>query len=366
MNASQKIKLVTAVAAASLILSACGGGGGGGSNSTAPASGASAPAVPPTAASGVAIQTSVPAPTYAADSYQLAAFNAINSYRDAMGVGMLKQDPILDTAAQAHALYLFSNLTAKNIATLDHNELVGNLNYYGDTPLSRAQKAGAPSTEYVGENAAAGVAQPTAAAAAADCVGQALASVYHLSALVGNPETLGLGYAPADAAYPIYTCTTELGTLTGVTGSPISGYSYAGGQLLPIGEVFSSPYENENGVALAMRSESPNPAPDVAAPGRPILVKVNSSNADTLTVASFVLTDSAGTQVAARILVPAAAQSGSTAQTVSDPNSLLPNGTAVLLPLAPLKSSTTYTVAFNGARDGSAVSSTWTFTTAAN
>jgi uncharacterized protein YkwD len=364
MNATHTIKLTAAALAASAFLSACGGGGGG--NSTAAAGGASAPAVPPSAASGVAIQTSVPTPTYAADSYQFAAFNLINGYRSAMGVGMLKQDPILDTAGQAQALYLFSNLKAKTIAALDHIEIAGNVNYYGDSPLSRAQKAGAPLTEYVGENVAAGAAQPTNAAAAADCVGQALASVYHLSALVGNPETVGLGYVPGDAAYPIYICTTELGTSTGVTGSPISGYSYAGGQLLPAGKIVSSPYANETGVALGMRAESPNPAPDVATPGRPIMVKVNSSNADTLNVSQFTLTDSAGATVAARILVPAPAQSGSTAQTVSDPNSLLPNGTAVLLPLAPLKANTTYAVTFTGARDSAAVSASWNFTTAAN
>ena len=71
--------------------------------------------------------------------------------------------------------------------------------------------------------------------------------------------------------------------------------------------------------------------------------------------------------MAARILVPSSAQASSTASTVADPNNLLPNGTAVLLPLAPLNANTTYTVTFNGARDGVALPATsWTFTTGAN
>jgi hypothetical protein len=285
-----------------------------------------------------------------------------------MGVGMLSQDPILDTSAQAHSLYMFSNLSTGVITALPHNEVAGNANYYADTPLARAQKAGAPATEFIGENIAAGVMAASPAAAAADCIGQALASVYHLADLTYTQQTIGLGYMPGTSAYPIYTCTSDFGTTAGVTGTPgANTYSSTGGQQIATSAVVHSPYSNEAGVALAMRAESDNPAPDISAPGRPILVRVNAAQGvDTLTVSQYTLTDSTGAVVSSRILLPSTATAGSTATTVADPNNLLPSGTAVLLPLAALKANTTYNVTFSGARDGAAVSASWSFTTAAN
>ncbi|SAK90268.1 allergen V5/Tpx-1-like protein [Caballeronia catudaia] len=366
MTIKSNFKLSMAAIAASLLVGACGGGGGGdnASSGAAPASGASAPTGSQTT-SGVAPRTSVATPTYAAGSFQIVAFNQINAYRNAMGVGMLSQDPILDTSAQAHSLYLSGNLSTGAINSLPHDEITGNANYYADTPLARARKAGAPTTEYVGENVAAGFAT-TAIADAADCVGQALASVYHLVSLTYTQETIGLGYGPGSTGYPNYTCVSDFGTSTGVTGTPTgNSLTSVGGQQIASTAVVHSPYASEIGVALSMRPEASNPAPDVSAPGRPILVRVSAAQGiDTLTVSQYALTDSSGSLVATRILVPSAAVAGSTATTIADPNNLLPSGTAVLLPLSALKANTTYTVAFVGARDGAPVSATWSFTTA--
>ena len=361
MKTSSTLRFTALAVATSFVVAACGGGGGGDS-------GSSAPAVPPAApaSSGIPPQTSVPAATYGTGSYQAAAFSMVNDYRAAMGVGKLRQDPVLDTSSQAHALYLFSNLKSGAVTALNHNELAGNANYFADTPLARAQKAGAPTNEWVGEIAAAGHVGDTPAAAAADCIGQALASVYHLVDLTSNQESIGLGFTNKDATYPIYTCVSDFGVSTGVTGAPgPNTLPYSGGQQIPSGVVLHSPYTNETGVALAMKPEIPNPAPDLPTPGRPILVRVNAQNADTLTVSQYTLADSTGASIPTRILVPASARPGSTAATVADPNGLLANGTAILLPLTPLRANTTYTVSFSGARDGSAVSSTWQVTTAA-
>ncbi|MFT4506064.1 CAP domain-containing protein [Caballeronia sp. 15711] len=369
MNNKQTMSKMTALAmAATLALAACGGGAGDSSSTpAAPASGASGPSAPVTPTSGIALQTTVPAPTYAADSFQNAAFAIINNYRSAMGVGMLKQDTVLDTSAQAHALYQFSNIKDGTLLGVDHTEIAGNANYYGDTPLSRAQKAGAATSEWIAENVAQGGLKTTGAAAAADCIRQLMNTVYHLAAMTGNQESIGIGYSAGDVSAPFYTCVTDFGTSMGVVGSPATNsIPYAGGQIIPPGTVVHSPYANESSVAIAMNIEAPNPAPDLAAPGRPILVSVNAQNGDALTVRAFTLVDSSGASVPARILVPASAQAGSTATTVADPNSDLRNGNAVLLPLQPLKANTTYTVAFAGARDGMAVTSTWDFTTAAN
>jgi hypothetical protein len=366
MLAKQTYKMTALTIAVSLVLAACGGGGGGGSSSTAPATPV-AP-LPSNPSSGVAPVTSVATPTYAANSFQLTAFNLVNNYRNAMGVGMLSQDPVLDTSAQKHSLYMFSNLSTGVVTALSHNEIGGNANYYADTPLLRAELAGAPTTEFIGENIAAGNSIANPAADAADCIGQALASVYHLADLTYTQQTVGLGYAPGTTAYPLYTCTSDFGTTTGVTGTPGANQSSAtGGQQIPTTALVHSPFSNETGVALAMRPEIDNPAPDLPAPGRPVLVRVNAvEGIDTLTVSQYSLTDNTGAAVAARILVPSSATAGSTATTVADPNNLLPSGVAVLLPLAALKGNTTYTVTFSGARDGVAVAATWSFTTAAN
>jgi Cysteine-rich secretory protein family len=367
MTITSNFKFSMAAIAASLLIAACGGGGGGDNSAAAPASGASVPAAnQPT--TGVAPRASVATPTYAADSVQLAAFNQLNVYRNAMGVGMLSQDPVLDTAAQAHALYLFSNLKAGTITAISHNEIPGNVNYYADTPLSRGQKAGAPATEYINEVVAANVSQVTSAATGADCMAQLLDTVYHLVNLTYGQETVGIGYMPGDSTWPLYTCVADFGTLTGVSGSPgPNNYSYSGGQQIASNVVVHSPLSNETGVRTAMSLESPNPAPDLSAPGRPIMVRVNAERGNTLSVAQFTLTDNSGVTVAARILVPSSAQASSTASTVADTNNMLPNGSAFLLPLTALKANTTYTVTFNGARDGIALPATsWTFTTGAN
>ncbi|WP_244818501.1 CAP domain-containing protein [Caballeronia sp. Lep1P3] len=366
MTIQKNFKLSMAAIAASLLVAACGGGGGSSSSSAAPATGASSPANTDTT-SGVAPQTSANTPSYVADSFQLAAFNQINAYRNAMGVGMLNQDPVLDTAAQAHSRYLFSNLANGMLTALSHDEVASNANYYGDTPLLRAQKAGAPTTEWIGENIAAGVPGGTQAADAADCIGRALASVYHLVDLTYTQQTVGIGYTPGTSSYPIYTCTTDFGTTAGVNGAPgANTLSSVGGQQISATAVVHSPYSNETGVALAMRAEATNPAPDLSAPGRPILVRVKAAQGvDTLTVSQYALTDNTGAAVAARVLVPSAAVAGSTATTVADPNKLLQSGTAVLLPLTALKAGTTYTVRFAGARNGTPVSTSWNFTTGA-
>jgi hypothetical protein len=95
------------------------------------------------------------------------------------------------------------------------------------------------------------------------------------------------------------------------------------------------------------------------------MVQVNAASAgDVLTVSSFTLTAANGTVVPTRIIVPSAALTGSTASATADVNSgEMQPGHAFLLPLAALTANTTYTVAFSGARDGTPISKTWTFTT---
>ncbi|MFC0403142.1 CAP domain-containing protein [Paraburkholderia rhizosphaerae] len=347
--------------AASLALAACSGGGGGGSTSTAPATAPAQTSIPP--------QTNVPPTTFPATTMQAATFTQLNAYRLAMGVGELRQDPILDTAAQAQALYQDSNLANGNITALDHNQVSTFPNFFATTPLDRARKAGAPATEYIAEDIAAGLPQDNAADYAANCLSRLLNTVYHQESLTDNAETIGIGFQQTFASFPDYTCALVLGQTTGVSGNPIpNGLLVSGGQQLPTNAIAHSPLANENGVALAMIPEGTNPAPDVVNPGRPVMVRVNVANVgDVLTVSSFTLTKADGSVVPARIIVPTGAVAGSVSGVTADPNNLLPPGVAFLLPLEPLTANTTYTANFSGQRDGTPISTQpWTFTTGAN
>ena len=72
-----------------MLLSACGGGGG--SDAAAPSivTNPTTPTVPPVLTSD--LQTVVPAPTYAANAPELQIFEAYNSFRNTLGLGLLLQ-----------------------------------------------------------------------------------------------------------------------------------------------------------------------------------------------------------------------------------------------------------------------------------
>ncbi|MFM0608761.1 CAP domain-containing protein [Paraburkholderia sediminicola] len=355
---NQKIALTAASLAAAMMLVACGGGGGGSSGGSA-----GQPVAPSVPASQGNLQTTVPNATYTGASTQASLFATLNTYRSSMGVGQLAQDTILDTAAQAHALYLNTNFANGSISVVTHNEVSGNTNYYEATPLSRARKAGAPSTEWISENAAVGLAQTSSAAFASDCLGQYLNTVYHLQGVTEVLETIGVGFAQ-DTAQGTYSCVLDFGQKTGVSGTPSdNGYLTSAGQQMATTAIAHVPLANETGVARAMVAELPNPAPDVASPGRPIMVRVTAADAgDVLTVSSFTLTSAGGIVVPARIIVPSAALTGSSGAT-ADLNNAMAAGVAFLLPLAPLAANTTYSVSFSGARKGTPTSTAWSFTT---
>ncbi|AMM16523.1 hypothetical protein AX768_20595 [Burkholderia sp. PAMC 28687] len=312
-----------------------------------------------------ALQNSVRAPTYETSSYQAKAFELVNAYRVSVHVGKLRQDPRLDTAAQAHALYLASNLASGGLTELSHDEASGFANYYADTPLSRARKAGVAMKEWVGEIIAAGRHQMDPAAYARDCIGQAINSVYHLVPLLKNQESIGLGFVPESATYPIYVCTTEFGTAGGVKGAPGPNTGiYSGGQQIPPTAVVHVPYDGETQVLLTMAPELPHLGFGPSALGRPIMVMVNAQDRNTLSVAKFTLEDSTrGLVIPAHILISRGGKLNSVMTAVVDPNNLLADGVVFLLPCTPLVANTTYTATFSGARDKAPINLTWNFTT---
>jgi uncharacterized protein YkwD len=286
---------LTAVAiATSLTLAACGGGSGAGSGTASSASSAG-----PSSASGntATPATSVPAATYAAGSAQLAMFAAVNSLRGALGVGLLAQDPVLDVAAGYHAQYEADN------QVVVHDETSGRPGYYGTTPLSRAQLAGAPSTEWIGE-VAAGTYDTPAQTAGAACFNQWYLSVYHLQAIISNQQTIGIGFGSPSGSSGFSGCILDFGTTAGVPTKPqANSIPYSGGQQVATTAVFTVPASNDTGVApnFGPAGENPSPAPDLtlSSLGRPVMVMVNGQEGEILTVQSFTLQDPDGHAVSA-------------------------------------------------------------------
>ncbi|SOY77608.1 conserved exported hypothetical protein [Cupriavidus taiwanensis] len=335
-----KLALSALVTAMTLALAACGGGGGGDdggskqepSTPTTPTAPAEPTSVPPA--------TTAPAPSYPGGDLRLAAFSSLNEYRIKMGVGALKQDSALDLAADNHLGYMKSNG-----GTVTHEETAGKTGYTGANPYDQAVAAGAAKQQWIAQAAYGGMMSA--------CVGTFLNSVYHLQGLTSNQETIGI-------AIRDNFCVLNFGVVTGANGG---GYGLAqwGGQQMSVNSVAYSPTDGESVVGFFNAAgEVPSPAPDLPSAGHPVMFRVPAPDLnDNLTVSSFMLTGPGGAAVPARILVPSAAKSGSTASAIEDAN--LYRGVVFLLPTQPLAAGT-YTATFAGARNGSAINKSWSFT----
>ncbi|AOY97504.1 hypothetical protein BKK79_36770 (plasmid) [Cupriavidus sp. USMAA2-4] len=337
------------VLAALAALSGCGGGGDGGSSAststpqptpTAPVTQPTTPAAP----ASVAPATGVGAPTYATTDIRYSLFNLVNTYRNQMGVGELRQDALLDAAAQAHANYLSLNGVVGG-----HVEVASNPGFTGAYPRDRATVAGVPASTWVGETI-------SGTGSAQACLTVLANSVYHLQSLTANQESVGIGYN--------VNCVMDFGTVTGYTGQTVSQLNaipVGGGQQMAATAIAYSPLDGET-VDKAMAPESPQPAPDIAAPGHPVMVRVRADlTTDVLSVSTFKLVDSSGADVAGRILIAPNAKAASNSGAVTD--SGINAGVAFFLPQVPLGSNKTYTAVFSGARNGVAISKSWSFKT---
>lgn len=341
---SYKVSLSVLATAIALALAACGGGGGD-DDGVSPTS----PTTPttPTVPTSVPPATDVPTPTYPSTDARAQVFQQLNDFRAAIGVGKLAQDPLLDVAAQAHADYLKLN------SVINHDEVSTNPGYYEATPRSRATKAGVNPSQWIAEVAGpTTILQPSWAAV---CM-RMTNSVYHLQALTSQVETVGIGIND-------WTCTIDMAVVTGVSGTPgDNSVPIGGGQQMAADSIGVAPVEGST-VDGAMPAESPQPAPDIASPGHPLMVRVRADNvADALTVSSFTLVDNVGSTIPGRVLIASNAQAGTTVSG-AQVDSLLDRGVVFFMPLAPLASGTSYTATFAGARNGTPISKSWSFAT---
>jgi len=331
---NMKLAALCAAAAAAAILAGCGGGGGGGDTTAVAPTPAPAPAQAPAPApttsstSSVTPVTAVAAPTYAAGSPQLLAFNEVNNARSTCGFGLLAQDTHLDTAASAHAAY---QATA---GVQSHAETAGQPGYTGDQVFNRAPAAGFTGV-ILGE--AIGSVITPATDTAADAARGLLAAPYHAKGMLDYYREVGYGYSTI-AGFP--TLTVNLGVqnseapqqVTKVVTYPCAGIT--------------------DGLPAEYGGEIPNPIPNAPAGtvwGQPIIVH----GPTTLKVTSASITGPSGS-------LSVLAQYGDGLTT--DPNGDYKNGWAVIIP-AQMAPNTSYSVVVNYTVGGVPGTTSFTFST---
>jgi len=332
----------TAISAAVIGISLIGGCGGGGGVSTTSASNSSQ-ATPPASS----LATSVPVPTYAADSVEKSLFDQLNVIRLSGGFGMLSQDPSLDTAAQNHASYVKTNyatpvnssyFVSPDIYLVDaatgwlnaHVEKAGLPGFTGILPVNRIAAAGA-SYAYSGE--------VMAFNSHDTCLSGELDTVFHRGPLLSPMDmSIGMGFVDLGTSYGV--CVFEPGYKTSPSRPP-SGW------------IGVYPGDRQLRVPTGMpRGEAPDPAPEIpnATKGYPISVYLNDNirSVDTFTVTAV----GASTATPVKLIMRA------------DFPAYLSASEAHILPKQPLAAATTFNVVFKGTNvTGQSVEKSWSFST---
>ena len=339
-------------------LAACGGGGGGDSAPT-PSPPPPTPAPPPPAPSPSTagdLSSTVQPTTYTTGSSQANAYAALNAARLQGGFGTLAQNAALDSEAQDQADFIAANYTvasavggvefnATALTTLqpDGNEtghvqlttLANQTHYIGYLPSDRASHFGYPSAD-VSESATFG---NWSAEAGTTCVSELLQSPSHRQLLL-DPRFRDFGIGLDAQEF------NTAGTISATdcyiaTAAESYSYSTTGQATAPTGWVGIYPADGSTVYATD----------DIHGHGFAPSVTVDSHL--TLTVTSFVITDSSGAVVPTTLNADALTTSTFANWAVATPN-------AVLNP------STSYTVNFQGSAGGTAIAKVWTFTTPAN
>lgn len=310
---------------ATFALTACGGGG---STST--------PAPTPTPTPGPTVvaanlQTSVPAPTYDANSPAFQSFNRLNELRKKFGFGLLKQDSALDLSTQYHLAYSIAN------NNFDHVEVLGKPSFYAASVGDRAMLAGF-GTANVGEVLAIGVPGLTA-------VDDLFNSILHRSTMLDQT-------------------TTEVGIAAVVQGNftptVIDMGRKSTGQNNASDFVTVIPADKDSAVPLHMAMEIPSPFVDVTTEQLPANttspISLIVAAGKVLSVTSFTVVE-AGQTVALDVRLSTSA---------TDPTKTLRSHEAHITGKTPFKPNTSYNVSFVGSADGVAINKQWSFTTSSN
>lgn len=320
----------TAVVAA-LILTACGGGGG--SSTPAGQNNNQTQTQPSTI-----VTTANPA-NYGAGTQQRNAFDYLQGQRSTCGFGLLEQSAQLDTAAQAHTDYL----TLHNLVRTHLEDQVNfPAGFTGTTPVARMAAAGyalafGAGSEVIGEAQVSNYGTTIGQAATMNLLSLPL----HGFGMLQGDRDVGVGYTNAN---------TEL----------IYNFAFSNArpkQLLASNEVRTYPCNGVSGVlSQSYYDEAPAPIPGrnlATQPiGHPIYLKARDGQTLTITT-SDLRVQGGGAPVATQLL-----NRGSDAS-----NTIPDNSIAIVMPLAPLATNTTYAFTAAGTNAGEAFNVSFTFTT---
>lgn len=337
-----------------LALTACGGGGGSGSSPveqpTAP------PVITPPAIDVNELVPTVATPTYASDSGNLVVFNAVNALRARIGSGQLAQSSSLDQAAQAHWNYLDIN----TIVSL-HSETEGKTGFTGVDATARAKVAGY-SAAYVDE-VIFGTNGPNNFAG---CAASWANSVYHIGVLFSGMRDIGISALNTkdDPVYGKYTvCVADFSMATSKSE-----------QLPADGTIRVYPYPDQTGIPIVFynQAESPTPLPQYQELGTPVTLNFKTKSfvatgaKPTVSVTQLNITPAGGQPLPAKILTSATGGSITTTALELTADSHFAAYTLTVVPVSRMTPNTVYTVSFSGTVNGTALSKSWKFTTAAN
>lgn len=318
-----KIARLALAALTATTLAACGGGDGSSSASdTAPPGTATTPTQ--------TVPGTVSTPQYAANSAQLAAFNLLNQYRTQCGFPALKQNTVLDQAAQNHASYMSLN------GVIADSEVSGKTGFTGVTYQDRAVATGFPNS-YVGGLSGGYYTNTTLSETqyGQQHVVDWLAGVYHIAIGVWPITLVGIGVSEtAFNGYPDVRASLSMSGLQTTSGN----------------RPLTFPCQGTTGVAYQTNGEMPAPPNTLGPWGTPVAVAGNPN--DIVVLQTGTMTDNTGHTITLQLLNSAA-----------DPNKLLPAFEAVAYPMSPLQPNTQYSVNLSGTINGTAFSRAFTFST---
>jgi uncharacterized protein YkwD len=348
-----KLKLIVLAVSATVALVGCGGGGGGStaaSSSTPTGAAPTTPSAPTTPASDpTALQTTVGATTYAAGSFELSAFTALNQARAAYGIGQLAQNAQLDTAAQNHASYINGRYQAGDYSAAMHTENAAYAGFTGVTPADRiafAKYAASQSGEVLSSIIAVDGVASDAGAVSMEAL---LSGPYHRFSMFDGYRDAGFGHT-----------SIRLTGEGGARNTIVANFGVAQaiqGQAPANGWVGVWPTDNATGVLYSFSGESPNPIPSNNGMCAGYPVSLQAKAGVTLTTTAFTLVEAAsGAAVSVQL---------STQATDVNPSYARANS-AYIIPYQPLKLATKYTAHFVGSQNGVTIDKTWSFTTRAD
>ena len=336
---------VFTVLALTTALTACGGGGGGASPSVVTV----APVVvaPVVAAN---IVTSIPAPSYAGATEELAAFNLLNAERSRCGFGMLAQNTALDTAAKGHADWQLVNNYA------EHLQVTGTPLFTGVTPGDRiaASGYGATGTFSAADELATVLGTSAKIGMGEGRTRELLNAPYHMKGLVGSFRDIGIAVRNS-----IDTAST-FGPRVAVQFN-LAYKSNAGPQLFAGSDVQTYPCDGSTGIKRLLNNESPNPVPgrDLAATplGSSVYIAVREGQALVISSANMI-----------KVATGAAVTLRNPVTSANDPyapctSGCYKNHEAYIAADAPLDASSQYQVTVTGTNNGTAFSRTFSFIT---